>query len=100
MKISASDGATISSDGEADLGTQFAFSTSVYGGNHLQLAGDVGYAPGSSAPSAAIRTTYSRKFATGETPEISVTMRQVFVPLRIGQSLAGSSQNDGAPPAL
>jgi len=100
VKISASDGATMSSDGEADLGTQFAFATSVYGGNRLKMAGDVGYAAGSSAPSAAIRTTYSRELAAGDKPEISVTMRQVFIPLRVGQSLMGNSPNDGPLPAM
>lgn len=105
VRISASDGATVSADGEADLGTQFAFATSLYGGNFLHLAGDVGYVPGSAAPSAAIRTTYSREFATGDKPEVSVTMRQVFVPMRAGQGLMGnqqngSSQNDANLPAL
>ncbi len=100
VKISAGDGATMSSDGEADLGTQFAFATSVYGGNRLKMAGDVGYAAGSSAPSAAIRTTYSRELAGGDKPEISVTVRQVFIPLRVGQSLMGNSPNDGPLPAM
>ena len=35
-------------------------------------------APGPAAPSAAIRTTYSREFADGVSPEISVTMRQFY----------------------
>jgi len=96
VRISASDGATLSADGEADLGTQFAFGTSLYGTNHLRMAGDLGYAPGSSAPSAAIRTSYSRELPAGDKPEISVTMRQVFIPLRGGQSQAG----DGPLPAL
>jgi hypothetical protein len=100
VKISASDGASMTSDGQADLGTQFAFATSVYGGNHLQVAGDVGYASGSSTPSAAIRTTYSRELAEGVNPEVSVTMRQFFVPVRVGQSLIGSPQGDGPLPAL
>jgi hypothetical protein len=96
VRISASDGATVSSDGEADLGTQFAFATSVYGGNFLHLAGDVGYAPGSTAPSAAIRTTWSRDLPTGDKPEVSVTMRQIFVPLRVGQGVIGNAQNGSA----
>jgi hypothetical protein len=102
VKISASDGASTASDGQADLGTQFAFATSVYGGNHLQVAGDVGYASGSTVPSAAIRTTYSRELLDGVRPEVSVTMRQFFVPLRVGQSLLGTGgvQNDGPLPAL
>ena len=95
VRISASDGATISSDGQADLGTQFAFATSLYGGNFLHLAGDVGYAPGSTAPSTAIRTTWSRDLPTGDKPEIAVTMRQVFIPLRVGQGLLSGSPNAG-----
>jgi hypothetical protein len=100
IKISASDGAQIASDGQADLGTQFAFATSLYGGNHLQVAGNVGYASVSGAPSAGFRTTYSREIAEGVQPEISVTMRQLFVPLRAGQGLAGGPGADGTLPAL
>jgi hypothetical protein len=100
VKISAADGAAISGSGEADLGTQFAFATSVYGGNHLKMAGDVGYAAGSSSPSAAIRTAYSRELPTGDKPEVSVTMRQIYVPVRVGQNFFGGSQNDGPLPAL
>ncbi|MDP9054740.1 MAG: carboxypeptidase-like regulatory domain-containing protein [Acidobacteriota bacterium] len=98
VKIFASDGPTMSSNGEADLGTQFAFATSLYGTNHLQVAGDVGYAAGTAAPSAAIRTTYSREFAEGARPEVSVTMRQFFVPFRVGQGVSGGG--DGPLPAL
>lgn len=101
VRISASDGATVSADGEADLGTQFAFATSVTGGNLFRMAGDVGYAAGSSAPSAAVRTTYSRELPAGDTPEISVTMRQIFIPMRAGQNLnTGASQSDSPLPAL
>jgi len=102
VKISASDGATVA-NGQADLGTQFAFATSLNRGNFLHLAGDVGYAPGSTAPSAAIRTTWSRELPTGDTPELAVTLRQVYVPLRIGQGVIANnsgSQSDGALPAI
>ena len=91
VKISASDGAQISADGEADLGTQFAFATSVYRGNHFAVAGDVGYGSASGNSSAAIRTSFSREFAGGEKPEIAVTMRQFFIPMRVGQALMASS---------
>ena len=105
VRISASDGATVSGDGQADLGTQFAFATSLYKGNFLHLAGDVGYAPGSTAPSAALRTTWSKELPTGDTPEVAVTLRQIYVPLRIGQGVMGNAQNnpgqaDGPLPAL
>ena len=94
VKISASDGAPVMGDNQADLGTQFAFATSVYGGNRLQVAGDVGYGTGPAAPSGAFRTTYSRELADGLSPEISVTMRQFYVPWRLGEG------GDGSLPAL
>jgi len=100
VKFSAADGSNLSSDGQADLGTQFAFETSLYGANRLQVAGDFGYASGSALPSAALRTSYSREFAPGVKPEISVTMRQLFIPMRVGQSLIGTPQADGSLPAL
>ena len=103
IKISASDGGQVSADGEADLGTQFAFATSLYGGNHLAVSGDVGYGSGSGNTSAAIRTTYSREFAGGIKPEIAVTMRQFFVPMRVGQALmtsAAASNTSGDGPVL
>jgi len=101
VRISASDGAPVMGDSQADLGTEFAFATSVYGGNRLQVAGDVGYGIGSVAPSGAFRTTYSRDLADGLSPVISVTMRQFYVPLRIGQNFPGNaSGNDGPMPVL
>jgi Carboxypeptidase regulatory-like domain len=94
VKISASDGAPVMGDSQADLGTQFAFATSVYGGNRLQVAGDLGYGMGPAAPSGAFRTTYSRELADGLSPEISVTMRQFYIPWRLGEG------GDGSLPAL
>ena len=92
VRISASDGAQmVGNTGEADLGTQFAFATSVYGGNHVQVSGNVGYAASSGAPAAAIRTTYSRDIA-GASPAVSVTMRQMYLPARFGSPTA-----DGLP---
>ena len=80
VRISASDGAqSVGATGEADLGTQFAFATSVYGGNHLKFSGNVGYASASGAPAAAIRTTFQRDIA-GTSPAVSVTMRQIYLP--------------------
>ena len=86
--------------GQADLGTQFAFATSVYGDNRLAVTGNLGYAPMTGAPAAAIRTTYSRELDAGIQPAISVTMRQFFVPLRLGQSVAANSANENAMPML
>ncbi|HXJ41635.1 MAG TPA: carboxypeptidase-like regulatory domain-containing protein [Bryobacteraceae bacterium] len=86
VKISASDGMhTIAETGEADLGTQFAFATSVYGENHVKVSGNVGYGATSGTPAAAIRTTYSRDIL-GASPAVSVTMRQMAIASRSGGS--------------
>jgi hypothetical protein len=100
VRISAADGAQVVNDyGEADLGTQFAFATSVYGDNRLAVTGNLGYAPMTGAPAAAIRTTYSRKMDAGAEPALSVTMRQFFVPLRLGQN-TGPANNENSQPVL
>jgi len=84
VRISASDGMqAVSSTGEADLGTQFAFATSVYGDNHVKVSGNVGYGSGSATPAAAIRTTYSRDLL-GASPAVSVTMRQMALTPHMG----------------
>lgn len=86
VRVSASDGAQApGAANEADLGTQFAFATSLHGSNHLQLSGNVGFTPGNGAPAAGFRTTFQRDFAIAS-PEISVTMRQLSVPLRSGMA--------------
>lgn len=81
---------------QADLGTAFALSTSVYGDNNVQVSGNVGYGTQSGAPAAAFRTSYSRSLA-GENPEISVTMRQLSLPGRFAAAFSGQ---DSALPAL
>jgi hypothetical protein len=99
VRISASDGAQAqASTGEADLGTQFAFATSVYAGNLVQVSGNLGYVAASGTPAAAIRTTFSRQIA-GDTPTVSVTMREMNMPMRVGQAFIGSPA-DSSQPAL
>jgi len=89
VKLSAGDSASVAGVGsEADLGTAFAVATSLYGNNMLQVSGNLGYGSQTGVPSAAFRTSYSRNFAGG-TPEVSVTMRQLFVPGRMSSALAG-----------
>lgn len=97
LKVSAGDGSLAAGIGnEADLGTAFALATSLYGNNMLQVSGNLGYGSQTGVPSAAFRTSYSRNMGGG-TPEVSVTMRQLFIPGRLGSSLAG---NDAALPML
>jgi hypothetical protein len=97
LKVSAGEGGLLTSIGnEADLGTAFALATSLYGNNFLQVSGNVGYGSQTGVPTAAFRTSYSRTVA-GETPMVSLTMRQLFVPARMGASLSG---NESALPML
>ncbi len=97
LKISATDTAlTDASADEADLGTQFAFATSVYGNNRVRVSGDLGYTAATGQPAAAIRTTYSRTLA-GDTPSVSVTMRQMNAATRVGQISAGTAGENSLP---
>jgi len=90
LKVSAGGGGLLTGVGnEADLGTAFAVATSLYGNNYLQVSGNVGYGSQTGVPSAAIRTSYSRTMA-GSRPEVSVTMRQLFLPARLGSSFNGT----------
>ena len=99
VRVSATDTAlTDASADEADLGTQFAFATSLYSNSQVHVAGDVGYAP-TGQPEAAFRTTFSHQMA-GDTPSVSVTLRQMNIPTRIGQGLMGGPNGNEDLPAL
>ena len=90
LRVSAGDGPLVTGIGnEADLGTAFALATSLYGDNMLQVSGNVGYGSQTGVPTAAFRTSYSRSLAGGS-PEVSVTMRQLFLPGRLGAALTGA----------
>ena len=97
LRVSAGDGPLVTGTGnEADLGTAFALATSLYGANLLQVSGNVGYGSQTGVPTAAFRTSYSRNIAGGS-PEVSLTMRQLFLPGRLGAALTGM---DSALPML
>lgn len=84
LQVSAGEGALTAGVGtEADLGTTFALETSLYGNALLQFAGNLGYGSATGVPTAAFRTIYSRHIAD-DTPEISVTMRQMLMPAIAG----------------
>ncbi len=97
FKVSAGEGSLASGvSNEADLGTAFALATSLYGNNMLQVSGNVGYGSQTGVPTAAFRTSYSRSLGGGS-PEVSVTMRQLYLPGRLGAALGG---NESAMPML
>src|SRR5260221_3027866 len=93
VNVSAGDGGRVTSFGnEAGLGTAFALATSVLGKNQLQFSGNVAYAAQSGAPSAGFRTSYSRGDGADPGPEITVTMRQLFVPGRVSAVVTGPGE--------
>jgi Carboxypeptidase regulatory-like domain len=89
LQLSAGEGPL--SDGvstAADLGATFALATSLYGNSLLQFVGNFGYGSATGAPTAAFRTSYSREIA-GDTPEISITMRQMLMPGSMAAAISG-----------
>jgi hypothetical protein len=91
VKMSGGEGSSLSEGvaNQADLGTAFALATALYGSNMLQVSGNLGYGSASGAPMAAFRTSYTRNVG-GISPEISLTMRQLYVPGRLGASFTGT----------
>ncbi|MEO8049781.1 MAG: carboxypeptidase-like regulatory domain-containing protein [Acidobacteriota bacterium] len=95
LKLSAGDGGSFARGTQEDLGTAFAIATSLPSSARLQLSGNVGYAGGSVLPGAGFRTSYSRATGDGSSPEIALTMRQVYLTPRGGSGMALGS--DSAP---
>jgi hypothetical protein len=95
VKVSAGDSALADvTSSETGLGTAFALATSVYGANNVKVAGNVGYGSQTGTPTTAFRTSYSREMAGGS-PEVSLTMRQLYLPGRF--SAAATGQDSGMP---
>jgi hypothetical protein len=89
VMFSAGDGSPVAGFGsDADMGTAFALATSLFGSNQFQFAGNVGSGAQSGIPSAAFRTTYSRTVGPAS-PEVSVTMRELFLPEQMGLAIFG-----------
>jgi hypothetical protein len=89
LMFSAGDGTPVAGFGSsADMGTAFALATSLLGSNQFQFAGNVGSGAQSGIPSAAFRTTYSRTVGPAS-PQVSVTMRELFLPDRMGLAIFG-----------
>jgi len=100
VKVSAGDQGRYSTLGtEPDLGTAFALATSVFGNNQFQLSGNVGYSSSTGIPATAFRTSFRRELPGGQSPEVKVTMKQLYMPVRAsaGNSwLTGQAQGSPA----
>jgi len=89
LMFSAGDGTPVAGFGSsADMGTAFALATSLFGSNQFQFAGNVGSGEQSGIPSAAFRTTYSRTVGP-DSPVVSMTMRELFLPDQMGVAIFG-----------
>jgi hypothetical protein len=90
VRVSGGDLAGGASGSDPDLGTAFALATSFLGRNQLQVSGNLGYSSYAGVPTAAIRTSFRRDLPGGLSgPELKLTMRQVFLPARVGAALFG-----------
>jgi hypothetical protein len=81
---------------EADLGAMFALATSAFGdgNNQLEVSGNLGVGSLTGMPVSAFRTGYRRN-SSGDGPEFSLTVRQIYLPGRFGAPTAGAEP--GAP---
>jgi hypothetical protein len=94
LRVSAGEeGALAAAGAYADLGTAFALATSLFGSNHLELAGSLGYASNAGVPAAGFRTSFRRPDPFGGNPELNLTMRQLFLPARVGLAVLAGADN-------
>jgi hypothetical protein len=100
VRVSAGEQGSESSLGsEPDLGTAFALATSFLGQNQLQVSGNVGYSSVTGAPTTAFRTSFRRSPHGGiSSPEVKLTLRQLFLPARAGAALwSGIGDSESVP---
>ena len=90
LQLSAGEGGSATAvANEADMGTAFALATSLFGSNTVQLSGNVGYGSQTGVPATAFRASYSRRMGD-DNPQISLTVRQLFLPDRLALTMPGS----------
>jgi len=83
VRLSAGDSGLLAGVGDqADLGTAFALSTVLSGTSSIQVSGNLGYGSQIGIPATALRASYSRGMGSGH-PEVTLTLRQLYVPGRI-----------------
>ena len=90
VRVSAADEGDMSQQG---VDTAFAVATHVNGAASVRVSGKFGYTTGSGLPAGALRTTYKRDSGVG--PEVSLTVRQIYLP-----ALVGSGTPPDSTPAL
>lgn len=79
LTLSAGDGDSYTTGGQQSMGTAFALATSLYGTGRLLLSGNVGYSGSAGLPTAGLRTTYSRNRDGQQGPQVTLTVRQIYL---------------------
>lgn len=96
LTVSAGDGSSLTPLGIGpDLGTAFAFATSVFGSRELTVSGNLGYASQAGIPTAGFSTRLSGA-ESSRAPDVELTVRQASVrPIAGNRLLTGAGE---APP--
>lgn len=85
VKVSAGDATSFAgSTAQPDLGTAFAVATSLFGSNQFEISGNFGYSAHTGLPTAGFRTRYTRNAGGIRTPDLTVSMHQIYLPARGG----------------
>jgi hypothetical protein len=86
VTISAGDGDSFTTGSPQAMGTAFAFATSLFGGSRVLFSGNLGYTGSSGLPTAGLRTSYSRSRDGESGPQVTLTVRQVYLSPREGMN--------------
>lgn len=78
LEFSGGAGRSTGSGSEADFNTSFAVADQLFTNTSVLLGGNVGYER--NTPATAFRGVVRREMANGSTPEVAVTLRQIFLP--------------------
>lgn len=90
LTLSAGDGDSYTTGGQQAMGTAFALATSLFGASRLLVSGNVGYSGSAGLPTAGIRTTYSRNRDGEQGPQVTLTVRQLYLaPRPMGAAMGG-----------
>ena len=95
VRVSSGETNPFSSAGDQpDLGTTFALATSLYGNNHLQFSGNIGYAVNSATPATGFRTSFSH---SDSGPVVKLTVQQLSFPAHGLSPVLGGQTQDNVP---
>ncbi len=98
VTVSAGDGESFTTGSQQSMGTAFALATSLFGTSRVLFSGNVGYIGSAGLPTAGFRTTYARTRDGGSGPQVTLTVRQLYLSPR--GVISGPGLGAEAGPAL